>query len=477
MYFRQFVNNINLCSSVHINYKKSILDRFIYKNKDLAEQGSDEWLSVRKYTIGGSEMSTITGDNPYSKLDNLVSQKIGFSSFNGNLACRWGKIFEIVTTQLTERILNIEKIYETGSLEGGVDGQRYSPDGLAVMKVKCSDIIDNTLIETNEYCIVLFEFKSPYSSIPTGKIPKHYLPQVLTGLCSIPNTDFALFINNCYRKCCITDLNTTLDYDLNFHKRDAKLLPTEVLAFGLNIFYQTDIQRIKFLEKLNLQKKSDEITDSDDSDEYTSDSGSDVDAQYIFNKINEPKIPVYSNIPLLHTHIKNIISNTEPDNKTDNVNSAHIKDFGISNYYEFDDLLKLYDDGLISLHVCKPHICETYYNTDFLKAQELKPDIFDDIETSIEIYKKEINCCSGIIGYLPFKLFKSDIIVQERDPDYLAKNKDKIDNALNIIKNINNSDTEFEKIKKFKSYFPKSKILKNSEYETHDAFEFMPRNV
>lgn len=41
------------------------LKNFIEDNKHLPEQGSEQWLRNRKFTIGGSEMSTITGDNPY----------------------------------------------------------------------------------------------------------------------------------------------------------------------------------------------------------------------------------------------------------------------------------------------------------------------------------------------------------------------------------------------------------------------------
>jgi len=458
------LSKFNLYSVVHYKHNLKILKHLLDANKNLAEQGSDDWLAIRKYTIGGSEMSTITGDNPYSKLEDLVSQKVGFSSFTGNIACKWGKVFEIVTTQITERIMNIDKIYETGSLEGAVEGQRYSPDGLAVVKIKCSETIDNELLEVDEYCIVLFEFKSPYSSVPVGIIPKHYLPQVLTGLCSIPICDFAIFINNAYRKCSVADLNTTLTYDINFHSRDKKLKPTEVLALGINIFYQTDEQKIKFMEKYTNEFNI--KTDITDSDDVESESESDS-AQNIFNAINTPKDPVYFNIPSLYRFIERKIKLTE----------NHSMDFGESNYYEFNDLLTLYDKGLVSMHVCKPHICEDYYKNDFLKTQELKPDILDNEKDSIELYKKELAEFPNIIGFLPWKLFKSDIITQERDPEYLNIHKDAINNALNILENINSSKTEFEKIKKFKQYFPNSKILKNNGFDTHEAFSFLPTGM
>lgn len=462
------LSKFNLCSDIHYSHYLKILKNFLDTNKDLAKQGSDEWLDIRKYTIGGSEISVITGDNPYSKLDDLISQKVGFSKFTGNIACRWGKIFEFVTIQITEKIMNIDKIYDTGSLEGAIEGQRYSPDGLAVVKIKCSDTINNELLESNEYCIVLFEFKSPYSSVPTGIIPNHYLPQVLTGLCSIPICDFAIFINNVYRKCSISDLDTTLIYDNNFHSRDKKLEPTEVLALGINIFYQTNEQKNKFMKKYinELNNKTNitnsYYTESESESETESDS-----AQNIFNNINKQNITTYSSIPYLYRFIERKIKLIE----------KHSIDFGESHYYEFNDLLTLYDEDLISLHVCKPHICEDYYKNDFLKTQELKPNILDNKQNSIESYKREINEFPNIIGFLPWKLFKSDIIIQERDPEYLNKHKDSINNALNILKNISSSKTEFEKIKKFKQYFPNSKILNNNGFDTHNAFSFLPTGI
>ena len=73
---RQILKNINLCSNIHKQHKTNILQTLIEQNKDLAPQGSLEWLTMRECSIGGSEMSIITGDNCFSKLDTLIAQKI-----------------------------------------------------------------------------------------------------------------------------------------------------------------------------------------------------------------------------------------------------------------------------------------------------------------------------------------------------------------------------------------------------------------
>ena len=139
----QILQNINLCSQIHKTHKKNILDKLIVLNQDLAPQGSPEWLAIRVYNIGGSEMSTITGENCFSSIDKLVAQKIGFSHFSGNIATRWGKLFEFATQQITEIVFDIDDgIQETGSLEGAIPNQRYSPDGLAIIKMKCEDVVN-----------------------------------------------------------------------------------------------------------------------------------------------------------------------------------------------------------------------------------------------------------------------------------------------------------------------------------------------
>ena len=376
------LKNINFESKVYETYKHEILNEFIEKNKHLAVQGSPAWLADRVYSIGGSEMSTITGENPYSNIEKLVALKTGFSKFSGNIATRWGKLFEFTTQMITSIIFDIN-IKETGSLEGAVPSQKYSPDGLAVMKVQFDETINNERIETNEFCIVLFEFKSPLLSIPDGSIPKHYLPQVKTGLCSIGITDFALYISNMFRKCSFGDLDLSAKYDTYFHNKDAQKINVErALAFGVIIFYKPDCQ-----------------------------------------------------------------------------SAEAPKDFGLSNYYEFNEVLELFENKTILAKYCKPHILAEYNNNEFLQAQNINKGN-DDYSESLKSYKEQINGIpeGKIIGYLPWKLIKSDIIYQQREVGYVEKYIDVIQSTIDIIKKINQSD---DRAAEFISQFPKNKIFKN----------------
>lgn len=475
------LKSIEFNSDMYKTYKKKILNRLINKNKDLAPQGSPEWLAIREFSIGGSEMSTITGDNCYSKLDNLVSQKVGFTKFNGNIACRWGKMFEVVTQNITEIILDVDGMCETGSLQGSVQYQRYSPDGLGVVKMVCIHEHKNIMVESQDYCIILFEYKSPYSSIPMGFIPKHYLPQVKTGLCSIPIADFAIFINNMFRKCPLDFLEDDTKYDKDFHSKD-KVTVENPLAMGVNIFYQTPEQQRKFEYEFNyvFDDDYDNCSESEDCDDCSSNKGSseNEDTQNMFNKINRAPIRQES---FIHQHIHDSISK-----------KLRPIDFGKSYYSDTNTLLELYDTGFLSIHYCEPHIFERYYNDEFLKAHiKKKPDKTRTINESVSYFNLTIstfnetnkvivnsnkninNSNKTIIGYMPWKLFKSDILSEERDPEYVNKYKHDIDKTIGIIKDIQNSTTREDKINKFKKYFPKSNILKNYGIDI-DHSRFLP---
>jgi hypothetical protein len=477
---KQIVKSSNLCSAVHKTHKTKLLNILLEQNQDLAPQGSEEWLAMREFNIGGSEMSVMTGENPYSSIDDLVAQKIGMTKFEGNIATRWGKLFEPITQMITEKILNVvDKIKETGSLEGAVSNQRYSPDGLALLKILCAETICGEYIETEEYCIVLFEYKSPYSSIPKGIIPKHYLPQVKTGLCSIPLADFAIFINNLFRKCAYHDLDDTPVYDTTFHKNDtrSKFNSTEPLALGMILFYQTEDQQKQFYEAYAHMLEDQPVVEFD----YSSDTDEDVDtpatAEEVFNGIfpetntkkynlcaGDPNIEDYKYIYKFHSET-NII----------------IRDIGQAYYHRFGLFLKLYDDNLLSAYYCEPHIFKRYEQNTFLAAQETAiPDtnLLDTKDKYHAILNNRVvptALAPNIIGYLPWKLFKSDIIYEPREDNYVQKHEHTIQETINIIKNIKACENDQDKIEEFKKWFPKSKIPDKLGMNSAYNREFLPQ--
>jgi hypothetical protein len=383
--------------------KTAILLDFI-KNNESAKQGTAEWYAMRVFNIGGSEMSVITGENPYSKIEDLVATKVGFKKFTGNMPCTWGKIFEMNTNILIKTILNIKEIHETGSLPGAVDHQRYSPDGLAVIKT----LYDTDTGAMYEYAIVLFEFKSPFSKIPDGTIPKHYVPQVKTGLCSIPISEYAIFINNTFRKCPLYDLDSSMNYDKSLQKND-KLNPTEVLAIGVNVFYQTETQRAKFYilysEKINIDCST-----------------------YKYKTKETVYYDIYNNIT----------------------------DYGNLTYSYMGAIFKLYEEGLLTVDYLNPFIFETYYSNPYIMAQNIEYKRTIEYDDYMKYVNKRIN--KNCVGYMPWKLFISDIILEDREEGYVNKHKDKINEVIDILKDISAADVA-DKKDRFKHYFPNTKIV------------------
>lgn len=368
-----------------ILHKEIILKVFIKKHNGII-QGTDEWVSLRSGYIGGSEMSTITGDNPYQKIYKLIQSKTGLSIFTGNLATRWGQSFEKITVKIMNSLLNT-KIYETGSVPGVIETQRYSPDGLSVV----GD------------AIVLFEFKSPFSKIPDGNVPVHYIPQVKTGLCSIPITDYALFVNNMYRLCSLDDNY----YNQRFHKSDIKALvdiPEQMipLAFGIIGFYQTDEQIIRF---------NNEYFPEDDEE-----SGDSID--------------------IMTMSISNIV-----ERKTkilDHLNEGKFVDIGKGHYYDMDMLLELLENKYITADYLNPILINKH-----LWGREININ-----ETEVNFKSINIDKYSIVI---PWKLFKSDIIRVEREKDYMLPYIDKINSVVHVIKKINSLDNINDKREMYNS--------------------------
>ena len=58
------------------------------------KQKSADWVCARKYTIGASEVSALTGKSPFETLRTLLKKKVQPPSMHNNIACTWGGIFE-----------------------------------------------------------------------------------------------------------------------------------------------------------------------------------------------------------------------------------------------------------------------------------------------------------------------------------------------------------------------------------------------
>lgn len=410
--------------------KREILLKFAERYKDLAKQGSKQWIEERHTIIGGSEMSIITGDNQFSSIPGLISQKVGLTTFNGNTATRWGCLFERISEILFNEFFVQGDIINTGSIQNKkISNHRYSPDGLCILNI------------ANEDKVALLEFKAPLSSIPAAIIPKYYLPQVKSGLCTIDIADVAVFVNNMYRKCPLHKLDWSSSYDLQFHKNLELETP---ISNGIILFAipQTKISALK--NYLSVEIDSDTVIHEEDND-FISDTKSDTSEympMYMLDKIQH----------LMDLNQKKLSSET-------------ILDLGDESKENFEIFLELHSLKFINATYVKPQINEDL-NGNFIKPEELqlkhKQKKYNYFKTIDSFISKSISRGDIPLAVLPWKLFKSSVILQEKEPDYLDKHEEKINDIVNLINSIR-SDSRENTIQNFMQVFPDSDMLKEIE--------------
>lgn len=202
MYYSYTIASIIMLSKIKTN-KKGLLAQFLEDHKDLPAQRSIQWLLDRMYCIGGSEIETVIGLNWHKTALEMLRARIGLDPpFTGNINTYWGTVLEDVVVAIMEKMWDC-KIAETGSLPGAVPGQKYSPDGLVYL-----EHLD---------ALILLEIKTASRRYATNTVPRCYMPQILTGLDSIPMTDYAIFIDATLRKCSFADFAFTPEFDHDIH--------------------------------------------------------------------------------------------------------------------------------------------------------------------------------------------------------------------------------------------------------------------
>lgn len=229
--------------------KEERLEAWVKENSDGPEQGGVAWLKAKEETVGGSEVSTILGINPYMTKADLLAQKIGIKKMKMTIHMNWGNLFEPVMMKYMEYKKNTKIVGENLFVVGRSPSQTYSPDGLGVVNFQ-RDHGDP------EPMITLFEFKCPFSrklEVRDPKVPAYYLPQVLTGL-DTTIAEVGLYVEGVFRKCRWEDLGESGEYDASFTPRDNKGR-NPPLAYGL-------IAMIRFSGKPNEIDKSFKAMDS-----------------------------------------------------------------------------------------------------------------------------------------------------------------------------------------------------------------------
>jgi putative phage-type endonuclease len=133
------------------------------------EADSEEWHAARKDSIGGSEISTILGLNPFESPYALWAKKTGKipSSIEPNWAIRFGKAFEYPILKLWQEEHPEYEIFTTGTYQDSLLPFRHAnPDALARNK------------ETGEWIVIEVKTgRQTWEELPAGYYAQvqHYL--------------------------------------------------------------------------------------------------------------------------------------------------------------------------------------------------------------------------------------------------------------------------------------------------------------
>ena len=214
---------VRLIPSTLKNYsseKCQRLLRYVQHNAGLPQQGSAEWLEARTFSVGGSEIAAITGNNKNMKVSDLIASKAGTKEFKKNHFMLWGTMFENMVRRTVEMIKNTE-IVELGSIRGKY-GNSYSPDGIAY--------------DPKNDKVILYEFKCPYSRMPNGEVPAHYKDQVLLGMDTIKLCEESRYIEAVIRRCSFDSIGFTPEHDTIIHKVQEEGIP---FAYGFIGFFSS----------------------------------------------------------------------------------------------------------------------------------------------------------------------------------------------------------------------------------------------
>ncbi len=200
-------------------------------------QRSEAWHKDKADNIGGSSIATIMGLG-YKRLGDFIREKAipppapeRAVDIEDTAAMNWGTVFEDVLCTYMEKQYNCvikgtELYYR--------DYEKfphlcYSPDGLGVfevgvethsMEVQTEDGVEYVTETIKRPTICLFEFKCPWTRIPTGTPPNYYVPQVKMGLQMLEGPTHGVFAEAVFRRCTLAQLGFGPEFDKSVSGRN-----------------------------------------------------------------------------------------------------------------------------------------------------------------------------------------------------------------------------------------------------------------
>jgi hypothetical protein len=219
------------------------LSEFISSHSKINQKSSD-WKNLITYSVGGSEISTLLGENKFSsysdmlikKIKSVVNEKFGIIEAQSSNECiRWGVLFENIAKYVIEQDLGCSVKGDKICIK--IEDQfRCSPDGYVIVKTSTDKrrILNNNESKKEKHVDELFviEIKCPLLRKLTNNPPPYYTSQIQTGISASNIVNRAIFIDMSFRKCNLSELKYNPDYDKKYHSSGINYSKNKPYAWG-----------------------------------------------------------------------------------------------------------------------------------------------------------------------------------------------------------------------------------------------------
>ncbi len=439
--------------TLHRIYLLAQLRHYLTSNVGCHKQGTEEWKKAKEVTIGGSEIATVLGLNRFSSITELMYGKLGLIPRKRDIKMQWGKIFEPLICEYVERDKDVQILGQDLFVLGKYDNQSYSPDGLGVMLVDAG----TPEAPRKEHRTMLFEFKCPYNRLLKGGVPEYYLPQVLTGLDTIPIADQGIFIEAMFRRCLWQDCDDTPAYDRELTPRDLVRTIYKPLARGFVLFaldetaITTNNHIIKMSRLHNLMKNATysaqkQTTERDEPETPAAETTSLISENVIYNKptsYSAQQRPQLHHLPVFGKclHCDDVRTQNSTIHKSQQKCKCgaslfdELSDLGDCPYDIFEFMLDLYEDKIL-----RPIYSKMVLIGRDPRQEELQPQL----DKMLEDAKKQ-NLL--IYGILPYKLLRIEYNTVDKIPGYVENLcQAKINEIITVVKKCKEKPTESKSI-------------------------------
>ena len=207
------------------------------------KQKSADWVRARKYTIGASEVSALTGKSPFKTPRTLLKKKIQQTSMHNNVAYTWGSLFEPIARKYFEKKHSVSVFGHTLSLNLAENDPLFG-------KITCSP--DGYFLNSDNE-LVLPEFKCPFKrEIAKNHIPSYYRDQIQTGLAlSGESVKKGLFVNNCFRICSLQQIEPSSSHNPTINGGKYIMPKMDQLLHGVFVTFTANTKTRPQTEKHN----------------------------------------------------------------------------------------------------------------------------------------------------------------------------------------------------------------------------------